>query len=716
MLDADGTYTAADIPKMLEYFPDFDQVNGARTSEQGDLPLLRAPVKWLVRMFVSLLVNKKIPDLQTGLKAFKRDMMLPYLWVIPDKFSHCPLITLAFLCNGHTVKYIPTEYHKRIGGRSKYHPIKDTAYVLMQVCRFMMYFNPVVKNLVKLLAVITICCVGIIVYSNTFFTSFHFDDQVYIVTNYFIKNIHNLLHYWEFYPCRFITFLSIVVNYHFNGLNVFGYHLFNLAVHLGTAILVWWLTLLTLSTPAMKENKITAHADLIALFAGLVFVSHPVQIEAVTYIWQRASSMAALFYLASLCLYVKSRLLQAKNPGSGLGRFYYIFSLVTAIVAMFTKESSVTLPLMILLYEFSFFEAKKSLNWKHLSPFLLTIFIVPLTILITKAGQFQAIQRFVLEPGGTSPLNYLLTQFRVVVTYIRLIFLPFDLNMDYDYSISKSIFEWPTLISFLFLAGVLFSAKRLFLKYRLVSFSIFWFFLTLSLESSLLPLKNVIFEHRLYLPLVGYSMFLVSGVYYLSQKSAIKTMVIVLTMIITFNSILTYQRNKVWKNEFTLWDDAVRKSPHKEKAYYNRGFSYAQQGNFIQAISDYNKAIEIDPDDADAYYNRGLSFVKQRHFTEAVVDFNKTIEINPNYADAYNNRGIIYAYQGNSSQAISNFTRAIEINPNDAEAYCNRGNAYYLQGNLVQAILDYSKAIEIDPKDAEAYNNRVIVYNQLKRF
>ena len=142
MLDADGTYTAADIPQMLEYFPQFDQVNGARTSEQGDLPLLRAPAKWLVRMFVSLLANKKIPDLQTGLKAFKRDIMLKYLWIIPDKFSHCPLITLAFLCNGYLVKYIPTEYHKRIGGRSKFHPITDTIYVLMQVCRVMICFNP----------------------------------------------------------------------------------------------------------------------------------------------------------------------------------------------------------------------------------------------------------------------------------------------------------------------------------------------------------------------------------------------------------------------------------------------------------------------------------------------------------------------------------------------------------------------------------------------
>ena len=351
-----------------------------------------------------------------------------------------------------------------------------------------------------------ISCLGIIVYSNTLNSPFYLDDLNFIVKNPYINNFQNLFNIWRCYPCRFVTFLSIALSYHFNGLNVLGYHLFNITIHLASAILVWWLVLLTLRTPVMKDDKITKHANLIAFFAGLIFVSHPVQTEAVTYIWQRAASMAALFYLASLCFYIKSRLLVLTGEHKACS--YYILSLIMAVLAMFSKENSITLPLIILLYEFSFFEFKKIPHSKYFLPFLLTLFIIPSMMLLSKMEQFQEF-KILADWKENPPLHYFLTQFRVIVTYIRLLFLPFNQNFDYDYHISTSFFEWPTLISFLFLTSILFGAKQLFVKYRLIAFSIFWFFLTLSVESSFFPLSKVIYEHRLYLPLVGYSIFLI---------------------------------------------------------------------------------------------------------------------------------------------------------------------------------------------------------------
>lgn len=141
MTDGDGTYPNQDIPRLLEYLPAFDQVVGARTSEQGSFRFLRAPTKWFIRKLACYLTGMDIPDLNSGLRAFKREAMLKFLYLIPDGFSCVSTMTLAFLCNGYTIKYVPIDYYKRIG-RSKFRPINDTYNYLLTVVRMVMYFNP----------------------------------------------------------------------------------------------------------------------------------------------------------------------------------------------------------------------------------------------------------------------------------------------------------------------------------------------------------------------------------------------------------------------------------------------------------------------------------------------------------------------------------------------------------------------------------------------
>ncbi len=141
MLDADGTYVASHLPEMLSFFPAYDQVNGARTVEAGTMKPLRVPAKWFIRQLAQWISGKRIPDLNTGLKVFKRDVMLRYLWVVPDGFSCVTSMTLAFLCNGRPVRYVAVGYRKRIG-KSKFHPIKDTAKYATTVFRMIMYFRP----------------------------------------------------------------------------------------------------------------------------------------------------------------------------------------------------------------------------------------------------------------------------------------------------------------------------------------------------------------------------------------------------------------------------------------------------------------------------------------------------------------------------------------------------------------------------------------------
>ena len=565
-------------------------------------------------------------------------------------------------------------------------------------------------------ALIIIFCLGIIVYSNTFSCPFLFDDEGYIVRNFAIQNIHHLLDIWKFYPCRFVTFLSIADNYYFHQLNVFGYHVVNLGVHLVSAMLVWWLTFLTLSTPAMKENKITPYAGFIALFSGLVFVSHPVQVEAVTYICQRAASLATLFYMASLCFYVQSRLLQDAKPIPGPQGFYYILSLLMAVVAMFTKEIAITLPVMILLYEFFFFETKRSQHWKHVFPFLFTLFIIPATMVFAKSEKFQLIHAIINGDGGGKPISsmhYFLTELRVSMTYIRLIFLPLNLNLDYDYPIFKSIFELPVFIGFVSVITILFAAQRLFLKYRLLSFSIVFFFLALLPESSFLPFRDVIFEHRLYLPLVGYSMFLAGSAYYLIGKNNIKAMVIILTIIIAFYSVLTFQRNKVWRDVVVLWNDTIQKSPHKARPYINRGVAYSALGNFDRSMADLNKSIVLDPNFVEAYVARGFVYEKQGQSMRAIIEFTKALILDPVNLIAYYKRGMLFKKIGEFPHAIADFTKIIELAPNDAGGYTGRGVVFSAQGNYTQATADFNKSIELDPDFAEAYQQREIAHTLL---
>lgn len=141
MLDADGTYPVKNIPELLSYIPEYDQVIGLRTSEQGTLRILRQPVKWIMFKLASFLAKERIPDLNSGLRALKKDIVLKYLHLIPNGFSCVSTITLAFLCNGYSVKYIPIEYYKRIG-KSKFRPIVNTRDFLFTIIRIIMYFNP----------------------------------------------------------------------------------------------------------------------------------------------------------------------------------------------------------------------------------------------------------------------------------------------------------------------------------------------------------------------------------------------------------------------------------------------------------------------------------------------------------------------------------------------------------------------------------------------
>lgn len=382
-------------------------------------------------------------------------------------------------------------------------------------------------------SLLAIIILGTIVYSNTFDASWHFDDHTAIVENYGIRNLKATA--TAVRASRWIGFTTFALNYHFGKLEVFGYHLVNTCIHLISAILVYFLVLLTLKTPYLKDSSISRYTASLSLASALIFVAHPIQTQAVTYIAQRFTSLAALFYLLSLVLFIKARLQNLRGAKfyspSHLG--FYLGSLLAAFLAMKTKEITITLPAIILLYEFFFFSPSlMSLTKKlvYLIPFLLTFFIIPLSrygvgLLGISGGTFIGIAEVgdvigdaTQETRALSRTDYLLTQFNVISTYIRLLFFPVNQNLDYDYPISRTLFEFPTFLSFLFLASVVAFGGWMFKKSRLISFGIFWFFITLSVESSIIPIRDVIFEHRVYLPSVGFVIFLTVAIYQMMEQ------------------------------------------------------------------------------------------------------------------------------------------------------------------------------------------------------
>ncbi|MBI5203389.1 MAG: tetratricopeptide repeat protein [Nitrospirae bacterium] len=583
-----------------------------------------------------------------------------------------------------------------------------------------------------------IAIAGFLVYSNTFNAPFQFDDIDNIIENY---NLRDLTNFWPPSGSRWFGFLTFALNYHFGGLNVTGYHIVNLIVHIINALLVYWLVILSFkalqsipaviargqsprSNPVKSRNSDTEIATpsarndkYIAFFSALLFASHPIQTQAVTYIVQRFTSLATMFYLLSLAGYIRSRLSTLPTTRYTL----YAVSLFSAILAMKTKEISFTLPIIIVLYEFMFFEGKFKKRLLYLIPLLLIMFIIPLSLIGTDkpiGAAIGEIRETVQETAEIPRWSYLFTQFRVIVTYIRLLFLPINQNLDYDYPLYHSFFNPEVFLSFLFLltifsfaAYLLYTTRYPLPASRLIAFGIFWFFITLSVESSIIPIRDVIFEHRLYLPVVGIIIVFVSATFYILQamiqnpKRSVSACCLLLATAVIVLSISTYQRNIVWQNEVTLWEDAATKSPEKARVYYNLGKIYSAKGWDDKAIENYQLATRIKPDYIEAHNNLGNAYNKKGWIDKAIEHYQIAILLGPDFIEAHNNIGNAYAAKGWIDKAIEHYWLALRLKPNFIEAHNNLGLAYERKGLLEEAIKEYQTALIINPEFKTAREN-----------
>lgn len=516
---------------------------------------------------------------------------------------------------------------------------------------------------------------------------------------------------------RFIGYLSFALNYQIHGLDVTGYHIVNFLVHAVNAGLFYALVLLSFRTPILRSSSIAPFSGGIALFSSLLFILHPIQTQAVTYTVQRFTSLATLFYLLSTVLYVKWRVGGQNMAGHNRSArwAFYALSVLSAVLAMKTKEIAFTLPFAITLYEFMFFEGPVKKRVYYLMPILLTLPIIPYSMLNTAnpgdiIGDVSETTRLQTSMGRG---EYLFTEFRVIVTYLRLLFLPIGQTLDYDYPVYHSFFEPMVILSFLLILSVIGIAVYLLMRSRaacerrLVAFGIFWFFIALSVESGIIPIADVIYEHRVYLPSVGAFVALATFLFMVAQRvmrrSAIKK-VLTVVPILVFIALggATYARNAVWQDNVKFWEDSVQKAPMKARVHYGLGLAYMTGGQFDKAIESFKVTLRLRPNSSDAYVSLALAYESKGLIDEAIAQFQNALSVNPSDPNVYSNLGVIYLSRGQMDKAIEHCLTAVKLNPNFAEAYYNLSLAYSAKGDKDKADEYYGRALRLKPEIAGA--------------
>ena len=523
------------------------------------------------------------------------------------------------------------------------------------------------------------------------------------------------------------------------GLSVFGWHAVNLLIHITASFFAYHLTFITTQSPRIKDAHNTQDWRFFSLFVALIFLVHPIQTQAVTYIAQRATSLVTLFYLAAVYWYARARIEQCNK--------YYVWMMYFVVLGMLTKPIIVTLPLTILLYDILFMKPYpiKRLSW-FFTAFLLSLPVAVIPIFLIGKSKFMEIasrgHRIIPQT------HYLFTQFNVILTYIRLLFAPINQNLDYDYRIAKTLFEFPTFVSLLAIIAIIFAACWAVRKQRLLSFGILWFFLTLSPQSSLYPLLDVIFEHRVYLAFYGFSIFLCILIFTAIKKR--KVFCIVMSCIVAVLAIMTFQRNIMWSDSLVFARDVVKKSPNKARAHNNLGFFYFREEKFPEAKQEYKKALELDVNYFMARHNLGMVYLEENSLEKAKGAFEIVQYLHPSYSEsyvglghvyfrlndiesahrlykkaidldnvntgAYIGLGNIYQKRGDLEKAQQLFQKTILYDPENIAAHYNLGNIYFSQGNLYDALDSYRRALRIKPDLAKAFHNIGNIFSYLSDY
>lgn len=581
-------------------------------------------------------------------------------------------------------------------------------------------YNPSVfrnKGGVSYLSLLIIVCLSSAAYFNTLFNGFVYDDRVQIVMNQWIKNIKYIpdiffRNVWGFTELEGVVTKGIsnyyrplmhtiyMLTYFIFGLQPWGFHLVNIIIHTGISILIF-----LIASSLLKKYQ-TTHYFLPPLIAAVWFATHPIHTEVVAWIAGIPELSFTFFYLLSFYLYMLA------TEKDLVATWAYSFSIASFFLATLCKEPALTLPIVLVAYDYTL--NKISLSRRSFKPLKLYLpYLIAGCIYLSMRA--YALQGFAPLQGHRELSNYqlVINVFPLFIQYLQKLILPIHLNAHHILNPMTSTLEPLCLVStFLtaaFIACLLVAAK----KNKTVFLCLLLIVIPL-LPALYIPAlgENTFAERYLYLPSTGFVLMLALIVARVIANKPNSIVIIVLGffVITTLYCVGTIKRNAVWKDDYTLWTDTVKKSPDAALPHSELGMEYLKRGLYDKAVEQLENAIKLEPANPDYHSNLGLAYTKIGWIDKGISQFKIALGLDSYHINTYYNLGLAYESKGLLNMAFKCYQAALKLNARHLKAHVNLGILYGRRGMAAEAIDHFRAALAIDPDDPTIHHNLANAY------
>jgi tetratricopeptide (TPR) repeat protein len=488
--------------------------------------------------------------------------------------------------------------------------------------------------------------------------------------------------------------LSFAANYALGGLDVRGYHAVNLAIHVAAALLLLGIARRTLA--AHGGDPVRAAG--LALGVALVWAVHPLQTESVTYVSQRAESLAGLLALATLYATIRG----AASPRPA---WWYGGAVLACLLGMASKPVMVATPFLVALYDRVYLSGSWRAVWERRGPLHLGLAASLIVLVVLLSGEHESAATAGFSMRHVSAAEYVRSQPGVVLHYLRLALWPAPLVLDYAWPVADT--TRAVAAPALAIAGLLALTVWGLRRRPALAFLGAAFFLLIAPSSSVIPIKDLAAEHRMYLALAPLAALAVLGADALMRAVSAPprlSLLLALAGVVVLGT-LTVARNAQYRSGLIMWSDVVRKRPGNARGHNNLAHALFEAGRIPESARHAARAIELDAAHPDAHNNLGRALAEQGDVARATEEYRTALRLHPGFAAAHNNLGIVLNRSGDPAAAVEHYTEALRIDPDYVEAYSNRGLALANLRRFDEASADFERALGLRPDYAQVYAN-----------